>query len=255
MWIECRVRRAVVKVRPCIAAYRVVSTCVHSHPPLSERTLILGLKGRDVRVVLDKANDLGIRRGVRSLQRDIAAQTARIVPQAIRLRIRRETTGNLKHSLKWSHVDLEVFEGAGSHATAACSRLEVHVAGASDAVPGKTRRVAIGDVLPIARHARSATVEERAALRVLGIMSPVVIWKSPLETTLVSKHLFIDPGEVPMPRQEVSGAVDGERLLDMSNDQVVVATLCARRDRSRGPRRQLVQAINGIGVGDPLLAG
>lgn len=101
-----------------------------------------------------------------------------------------------------------LFEGAGGHAAAACARLKVHPAWPSDTVPRKTGRVPTRNKFAVTGHAGGAAIKERATLWVCGVVSPVVIRECALVTTLLSQHLLEGPGEVAMPCQEVSSAVN-----------------------------------------------
>ncbi len=99
-------------------------------------------------------------------------------------------------SIKDPHLLLERTRGDTS---TPCTGLKVHVTGTGDAIPRETGRVSAWNVRAIARHAGGATVEERAALRIFRVVSPIVIGKGALVAALISQHLFERPGEVPVP--------------------------------------------------------
>lgn len=103
-----------------------------------------------------------------------------------------------------------LLEGTRGHTSTTCARREVHIARARDAIPRKTGRVPSWNVLAIARHAGGATIEERTTLWVVGVVRPIVIGKGALVATLVPQHLLESPGEVAVPHQEVTSAVDAE---------------------------------------------
>lgn len=147
-----------------------------------------------------------------------------------------------------------LFEGAGGYAAAACAGLKMHPARSRDAIPGEAGSVPARNELAITGHAGGASVEERTALGIVGVVSPVVVWKRTLAAALASKHLLEGPGKVAMPRQEVTSAVNIVRLLNVCHDEIIVATLCARCNRRRGLCGQLVETVNGIGKLYSLLA-
>ena len=76
-----------VHIHSRVTSDRVMSSIVDAHNPLSE-VLHLVLEAEYIRVVLDQVYDHLISCLVRRLCADIATQAARIVPEAIGLRIR-----------------------------------------------------------------------------------------------------------------------------------------------------------------------
>lgn len=86
-------------------------------------------------------------------------------------------------------------------------------------------------------------------------MRPVVVWKRAFVATPVSQRLLKNPCEVAVPCEEVACAVDGERLLDMRDDEIVVTASCARCNRSGCLCGELMQTVYRICEGDSLLGG
>lgn len=67
-------------------------------------------------------------------------------------------------------------------------------------------------------------------------------------STLFLERLLVDPGVVPVPREEIARVVDTERLVDVCGDEVVKARL---RTRNLGSRRQSglgLQTLDGTDV-------
>lgn len=86
-------------------------------------------------------------------------------------------------------------------------------------------------------------------------MSPVVVREGALVGTLVSQHLLEGPGEVTVPSQEVTSAMNVVRLLDVCHHKIVVTAFRARCNGGRGLCGQFVEAVDGVGKSDSLLAG
>jgi hypothetical protein len=77
------------------------------------------------------------------------------------------------------------------------------------------------------------------------IPGPTIVWLISHVAAFVAKGLFIGPGEVAVPRQEISCYVDVEGLLNMSAYKVVVAVSASRTVVFGRLRGQLGEALNG----------
>ncbi len=111
---EGRISRRVVEVRSSVTPNSVVTPSMHTHAALSKFSLVDGLKRCDISIILDQAHDFVVGGGVSGLERDVAAETAWVVAEAISLRVLGETTGNLEHGLEWSMLVLKLQTFSGS---------------------------------------------------------------------------------------------------------------------------------------------
>lgn len=84
----------------------------------------------------------------------------------------------------------------------------MHPAGTRDSIPREARRVSARDVLAITGHTGGTPVEERATLRVISVVSPVVVGEGAVVATLTLQHLLKGPGVVAVPCQKGTSDVD-----------------------------------------------
>jgi hypothetical protein len=69
-----------------------------------------------------------------------------------------------------------------------------------------------------------------------------------LVTTLVTEGLLVSIGEVTVPWEEVASVVNGERLLDVSGNKIIVSVLAARALGLRRLGRQLRDALDSFDI-------
>lgn len=74
-------------------------------------------------------------------------------------------------------------------------------------------------------------------------------------TALLTQRLLVQPGEVPVPREEVARVVDAQGLVDVSRDEVIEASLGTGSHRRRRQGRLGLDTLDGIDVGLLLLLG
>lgn len=74
-------------------------------------------------------------------------------------------------------------------------------------------------------------------------------------TALLTKRLLVQPGEVPVPREEVTSVVDAQGLVDVSRDEVIEASLGTGSNRRRRQGRLGLDTLDGIDIGLLLLLG
>jgi len=118
-----------------------------------------------------------------------------------------------------AEVDLHVLEGAILQTAAAVSGRHAVKAG------GQGWGAAVLGIDTVAAERRVAAVEDGRLERVLGPAPPVPVGLVALVSTLVAERLLERVGEPPMPRQEVGRAVNGQRLVDVHGDEVVIPRL------------------------------
>ena len=67
-----------------------------------------------------------------------------------------------------------------------------------------TAAITTGNIYPISRDTRVASIEERGCGGVISPQRPVVIWKITLVSALITQSLLLCPHKVAVPRQEVA---------------------------------------------------
>lgn len=92
-------------------------------------------------------------------------------------------------------------------------------------------------------------VEKRRVGRVLVPPGVAVVGLAALVATLVAEGLLICPGEVPVPRKEVTSDVDVEGLLDVGGDEVIVSVPATRAHLLVELRGELGHALHCGDVG------
>jgi hypothetical protein len=93
-----------------------------------------------------------------------------------------------------------LFHGSAFDATSATAGLELDVASGDVAHAGV---VPSWNVLAISTDARVASIEERRLGQVIRPPGPVVVWEVAFVATLVAQELFVRPGVVTVPCEEV----------------------------------------------------
>lgn len=106
----------------------------------------------------------------------------------------------------------------------------------------------------VARERRRAAVEDgRAGQPARRRFGPVPVREAALVPALGAQALLVRPDEPPVPAEEVGAEVDRVRLVDVRDDPVVVARLCAGREGRGGLGLLGLEAEDGVCVGDALI--
>lgn len=101
----------------------------------------------------------------------------------------------------------------------------------------------------VSGHGVVGAVEQWGGQRVGGGFSPVPVWLSTLVVTLLDQGLLVVPGEKSVPCEEGGSDVDGEGLLDVDSNEVIVAGLGSWSDLWVELGWKLGQADDSVGVG------
>lgn len=104
----------------------------------------------------------------------------------------------------------------------------------------------------VSGHGVGGAVEHWGGQWVGGGFSPVPVWLGTLVVTLLDQGLLVVPGEQSVPCEEGGRVVDGEGLLDVDGNEVIVAGLCSWSDLWVELGWELGQAEDGVGVSLPL---
>lgn len=147
-----------------------------------------------------------------------------------------------------TEVDDHVFEGARIDASSSIARRDGDLTSSNLAA-------VMGDVLAVAGQAVVASIKDLGSKRVRGAGAPVPVWLVASVTTLITEGLFEEPSVVAVPGEEVGGTMDGQRLLDVDGNKVVVAAAGTRNHIGVNLRGELHQAEDRINVGPPLVLG
>jgi len=99
---ERRLCRRIIEIRTSVSPDLVVATRVHAEDALIKKTLVDGLKGSNVVVVLDERRNLKVVCVVGSLFVDVATEAAGVIAQAVGLRVWCYTNGQ---SSKRAEID------------------------------------------------------------------------------------------------------------------------------------------------------
>lgn len=120
-----------------------------------------------------------------------------------------------------AQVDGHVHKGTFGETPAALARW--------DALHAVHQRIGaiMGHERAVAAQAARAAVKEGAVDRIKGRLPPVPVGLGPLVVAFLAQGLLIVVEEQAVPGQEVGGAVDGEGLVHVHDDEVVVAGLGA----------------------------
>ena len=127
--------------------------------------------------------------------------------------------------------------------------LERPTSNTSSPVSSRLQPIAIMlHLLTLSTHTRVAAIENRASLWAGCPSSPIPVWLCTIVATLDSQRALIRKREVAMPGEEVSRAVDGERVFHVYGDEVVESGFGARvHGRELG--RRFGYALHGGDVG------
>lgn len=107
----------------------------------------------------------------------------------------------------------------------------------------------------VSAHGCGGAVVDGGVEGVEGGFAPVLVGLVAGVGAFGAQGLFVGPEEIAVPGEEVGGAVDGEGLVDVHGDEVVVAGSCARGGEGGGDGEFGYEAFDGRGVGYSLVAG
>lgn len=107
----------------------------------------------------------------------------------------------------------------------------------------------------VARQACGRAVEDLGVVHaLLGCARPVPVGQGAGVVARVLQFLLHLPDEPAVPSEEARRLVDGQRLVDVRDDPVIVASLGSWRQGRGGLGRLAHQAVERVRVGDSLLA-
>lgn len=262
---ESRVTGADEDITGRITAHGVVTATVDADVAAAGDTLHVHLEVVDVVVAQDQVHDRGeVGVILDDLGGQIALQAARVVGEGVLAGL---AAAAGEHQGDGAQVDGVVLEGAAGHAAAAVAGGQV-----DDRVVAQTQLDVAGgrDGGAVSGHRGVAAVEDLGCLQVAGVSGPVPVAVVMLDignffyfllcdaidlrvvagvATLVAHGFLEVVDEVPVPREEGSGEVNLQSLVDVGCDKVIVTRPRTRDLRGRSQRRQLLQAKDGADVG------
>lgn len=245
---EVRVSRGGEEVGAWVATNRKMAGRVHAHEVVLERgnaALHVAPKGLDV-LAIEQLDDRGIIGPLARRPRgNIAFKTTWVVSETD-FGIHKVADGVRRCAGQVSEDGAEIhwpiLQGARGYtaATFALWDLDHRCFVGRDPIEGLVRTSSD----TIATNRRSGTVKHRRLHRVVGPSWPVVVGLIAFVPTLFSESLLIRMGEVAVPRKEVTSIVDGEGLLNVCRNKVIIPILAARTHRRRSLGRQLAHALD-----------
>lgn len=90
------------------------------------------------------------------------------------------------------------------------------------------------DILAITTERIRASVKDRRVLWRRCVLWPVPVWLVALVAALIAQGLLVAVHEPAVPGHEVARVVDRERLVDVGDDEVIEAGLCASGEGAWG---------------------
>lgn len=133
--------------------------------------------------------------------------------------LRTRTWCSIIQSTHWAQVDTHIGERPGRYIAASNTGRKLK---RQRRVTGRNQqRSIVRYEIAIASQTRLASIKNRTVLRCSGVSRPVPIWLVSLVATFLTQRLFVGVNKPPVPRQEYSRKVDGKRLLDVHNDEIV----------------------------------